>query len=320
MDVSAKILPPPDAFRALSGIATPHLQTFGGHFYAPPLGFGDNKKLVIATTDNDHIEAYEDRPSFGIDPRGTAVLLHGISGSARSNYLMTLSPKLTRSGFIVLRINHRGAGKSASKGIYHAGSAADVATVTSYMINRYCGLPCWVVGFSLSGAMLLNAVADLPEMSAAAGAIAVCAPLDLSQSAAHLLKPANAVIHRFFVRRLIRRVKRQYNADLRAHMSIVEFDHEFTAPRAGFRSGAHYYEQCSPRPKLHRSQCPVFILAAQDDPIIPWTAFDPSEIPANLTVSSPQGGGHMGFLSQNKTPFGDRRWMDWQIMSWILSR
>ena len=50
---------------------------------------------------------------------------------------------------------------------------------------------------------------------------------------------------------------------------IREFDHQITAPLAGYVSAEEYDTRTSPGPRLTEIRLPTTILAAADDPVVP---------------------------------------------------
>lgn len=89
--------------------------------------------------------------------------------------------------------------------------------------------------------------------------------------------------------------------------SLLDFDDAYTAPCFGFRNALDYYEQCSSKRFLPFIQVPTLILQAQDDPFIPFEMFDDPVFRKNasLCLSTPEHGGHVGFLSRKRPRFWD---------------
>ncbi len=98
--------------------------------------------------------------------------------------------------------------------------------------------------------------------------------------------------------------------------TLRQFDEFVTAPRAGFRDAAHYYEQCSPNTHLSKIRLPTTILAAADDPIVPVSTVKNIQHSSSVTVRLEESGGHMGFLGRHLTPHNNYRWMDYFIYDW----
>jgi len=59
------------------------------------------------------------------------------------------------------------------------------------------------------------------------------------------------------------------------------------------------------------------IIAAKNDPIIPLSSYDEMKIGNKVNFHLTKFGGHMGYLSANKTRFQDRRWLDEAVVNWV---
>jgi len=87
---------------------------------------------------------------------------------------------------------------------------------------------------------------------------------------------------------------------LNAIRSLREFDDRYTAPAGGYAGAADYYERTGSRHVLGSITVPTLIIAAQDDPFIPYRSFDLSALRRNrwLHLVAPARGGHCGFLQR----------------------
>jgi hypothetical protein len=88
---------------------------------------------------------------------------------------------------------------------------------------------------------------------------------------------------------------------------------------SGLGTAENYYRLASTRTRLGEIRRPTLILTADDDPMIPCELF--RDIPPTdcLQVHITRGGGHLGFVS-NGAADADRRWLDWRILDWTLTR
>lgn len=259
------------------------------------------------------------------------VLLHGLGGSSESDYVVRISRKIASLGIRAVRFNHRGAAKNGghlSRGIYHAGSAPDVLTALKVLDEKFPDSSKVLVGFSLSGAIILNLIAEIDSELAEAlhlkGAMAVCCPLDLELSSQALSKVKNRHYDIFFTRMLKQRAlqlhslfpEQRYPA-LPNKLNLRIFDEVFTAPVGGFESRNHYYQSNSPIKKLKSIRMPTMILQAADDPVVPRVIYRKAfSVSDQVRFALEPCGGHMGFLSREINSHGDRRWMDLAVISW----
>jgi predicted alpha/beta-fold hydrolase len=307
------------------------LQTIIGKMTEPKIELPRAEMVSIQFADGDQTYVEVDHPTHGdIDLAPMVIMMHGLGGSSNSSYLSRLAHKLSTNGWRVVRANHRGAGRHAihlARGIYHAGSTSDVRVMMNEINRRYPRAPKLMVGFSLSGAILLNLLADLSGAEAdhwmLKGGMAVCAPLDLEQSSLAMMKVRNRHLDVFYTRMLKARALslKKYFPEisypvLPERLNLRIFDEVFTAPMGGFKSRNEYYELNSPLHKLSALRLPTMILQAADDPVVPANVYRNLKLSPELRIAVENGGGHMGFLSRQRTEHGDRRWMDLAVMRW----
>lgn len=242
------------------------------------------------------------------DPRQPTVLLvHGLGGSAESDYVRVTAAGLLDAGFPVVRVDLRGAGTSGqySAGMYHGGKTQDLRAVVQWLDR-----PTAVVGFSLGANATIKLLGEhTPGVFAG---VSVSAPLDLTVGAEFLHRRAWGLYEKFLVRSLKREVLRpgaRYTPEERqavmASQTIVDFDNAITAPRHGWRDAAEYYHVNSSVRFLPEVEVPLLVIHAKDDPMIPfgpYEAIDWSALP-NVTCRITEHGGHVGFHGREALPW-----------------
>jgi predicted alpha/beta-fold hydrolase len=105
--------------------------------------------------------------------------------------------------------------------------------------------------------------------------------------------------------------------------SIVAFDAAITAPRWGYRSVEHYYQEASPLQQLQARAAalpPTLVLHAIDDPWVPVAAA--RELAAlqfpGVEVLLTAGGGHNGFHARcDRETSGPGNWGDRLTARWF---
>ena len=104
---------------------------------------------------------------------------------------------------------------------------------------------------------------------------------------------------------------------LAKNITVIEFDHLFTAPRCGFKDALDYYKACSSAQFVSKIKIPCKILFSKDDPLICHSTLDTLVLPKNVQIFKTEKGGHLGFLGN---PFSKRglRWLDSLLVEWIL--
>lgn len=325
-------------FKELSNDFNPHpfirggfLQTIAGKLFREPTPWPlQREPLFVDFQDGDKVSFVIDMPEQTTHKK-MFVLFHGLAGSADSSYNLRLSLKLRAQGFYVARYSHRGCGPvsgHAAKNIYHCGSTADMFESLKQLARHFPSYELYLIGFSLSGAVLLNLLgkhaADVDTLSNnIKAALAVCPPLDLEKSSVRLSRKRNFIFDQYFSRLLVQQVKEKEGrfpdlplTNFRRSVSLREFDEIYTARFGGFSSRLHYYESSSASRALHQIKLPTLILGAEDDPIVCPDEFKEDYQNPNLHIILTKSGGHMGYMNARKTSFGDYWWMDEFVLAW----
>ena len=98
--------------------------------------------------------------------------------------------------------------------------------------------------------------------------------------------------------------------------TIFEFDKSYTAPAAGYKNVDDYYSKCSAKYYLRNISVPTTILCSEDDPFIQKEIFKTIHMSNYIETFTPKYGGHMGYILDKPTLWGDYRWMDCIIVDW----
>ncbi len=291
-------------------LSNPHLQTFGARCIRKP----DQPPLLLErwdTPDNDflrihHLNGGEDKP--------VALLLHGLEGSAQSNYILGLTKRLSELAWSVVVMEHRSCGGEMNRArrMYHSGETTDLAFVVDSLILRRPSTPIYIAGFSLGGnqtAKWLGEVGDSAPSNVKAAAV-VSAPYDLAVSGRRLDHGFHKGYVRHFLRTLIPKAEekeRQYPGcfdmdAVRQSTTFEDFDTYATAALHGFRDAADYYAKVSCGQFLPEIRRPTLLLSAADDPFNPSSTL-PREAAAQspfLHTQFPDRGGHVGFIRRER--------------------
>ena len=312
------------------GLQNPHLQTLGAFFLRGKMSNYQAERHVVTLADGDRIVIHDDQPKSWITGDRIAVLIHGLCGCHESPYVRRASDKLRRHGIRTFRLDMRGFGVSTliSRSHVHAGRSDDLKSVVQFVENLSPLSKISLVGFSLGGNIVLKTLGewgfDFPRQ--VDSAVAVSAPVNLTYCSVNLRQNGNRFYDLYFMKTL----KRQLSYRRRHVRGLVdnglnplpdrllEFDDKFVAPIAGFRDARDYYDQCSSGPWLKHIEVPTILLAAKDDPIVPFECYEAFSMSRAIELVSTRYGGHLGFLSRGlRDP--DRHWMDWRISQWISS-
>lgn len=253
------------------------------------------------------------------------VLVHGLGGSAESDYVRSTAHGLLQMGWNVARVDLRGAGQSKphSFGFYHAGRTDDLrnllqqlASQPEALLGDGGGAGLGIVGFSLGGNQVIKLMSEplegVPLMSGAA----VSAPLDLAVGSEHLHHMAFGLYEKYLLGALKRdslqigvggrsRVSASERVDVQAARNIVDFDNAITAPRNGWSDAEEYYRVNSSGQFLPEVARPLLVVHSLDDPMIPagpyraidWTALaERGWVQRAIT----EVGGHVGFHQRGR--------------------
>ncbi len=276
---------------------------------------GERLYFPMADGSGDRLTAMLNRPARSA-ARPLAVLIHGLTGLEDSFYMRESAAHLLSRGFPVLRLNLRGAGRSRPhcRTQYHAGSSDDLAQVFASLPAALATHGVVAVGYSLGANLLLKYLGERGGAAKLVAAAVVSAPLDLAGTARRLGRLRNRAYQSY----LLRYMKAEAiapGADLPAPerravlaaRSIWEFDHVYSAPRAGFPGAADYYARTACGRFLAGVRVPTLVVHALDDPWIPsqpYRDFDwrgHRHLHALLT----RRGGHVGFYGGDVAAWHD---------------
>jgi predicted alpha/beta-fold hydrolase len=272
--------------------------------------------------------------------RPTAILVHGLEGSAQSQYVVGNANKLWQAGCNVVRMNMRNCGGSAggydmarlTPTLYHSGLSQDIDHVMRHCIETQSLQSIALIGYSMGGNLVLKLAGELgatapPQLHSVIGVSPAC---DLAASADALHEGANRLYERRFLRALLKRFKRKASLFPRAFDparavgigSVREFDDRITALYSGFRSADDYYFRAAAARVLDAIAVPTLILHAADDPFIRFTEQTRATIVANPHICwlETQQGGHCAFLaSPDKASGDDGYWAEHTALRFVLA-
>jgi predicted alpha/beta-fold hydrolase len=280
-----------------------HLQTIRDRVARPRYDLstvGEQRRLLVTVSDGDRLVVQLHRVA-GEGP--VVALVHGLGGSAESDYIRATTFGLVRAGFTVARIDLRGAGLSGehSQGMYHAGRTEDLRAALRALAELGPVVP---VGFSLGGNLTLKLLGEPLEGVPVVAGATVSAPLDLALGTQHLGRVSFGAYEWYLMAKMRRDATRptsavtaQERASIARTRTILDFDNTITAPRHGWHDAAEYYAVNSSLGFLPEIATPTLIIHAMDDPMIPsepYRAVRWDELPAITRLITPHGG-HVGF-------------------------
>lgn len=284
--------------------------------------------LLIPTDDGDEIlleycdGARASTSSLGI------LLLHGLAGSANSQYIVGLQNIFNDANIFSVAMNFRGA-KAPNKMArgYHSGASGDLKQVIEFLTQQYPHIRWITIGFSLGGNVVLKYLGE-NQGNPLEGAFAVSVPLRLDICADRLDKGFSKIYRRHFLGQLRDEQLRKHQFLLKydpeeatilqttgfdkRYRSFRDYDEAIIAPLNGFASAEDYYQKCSSRYFLRNIDTPTYILQSLDDPFTSEAVIpDASELAPSVTMELTNFGGHVGFYEGNGQYYSEKRIIDW---------
>jgi predicted alpha/beta-fold hydrolase len=240
-------------------------------------------------------------------PRGLAVLFHGWEGSTRSTYLLQTGGRLLEEGWDVFRLNFRdhGGSHSLNRGIFHSCRIDEVVGALRALQSLYPVHPMTLTGFSLGGNFALRVALRAPGAGVdLAHVVAVC-PVINPHSGLFQLEHAPRMYHDYFMwkwRRSLQAKQRAFSEtelftrhDLRG--SLRTLTEALVLRHTDFGSLDNYLDGYSVAgDRLAGLAVPTSILASRDDPVCPASDLEHMELPASVTLTVTERGGHCGFI------------------------
>ncbi len=263
--------------------------------------------------------------------RPTLVLVHGLEGSSRSQYILGTAARAWAAGCNVVRMNMRSCGGTdeLSPGIYHSGRSEDIAAIVAGLVREHGLRSIALVGYSMGGNLVLKYAGEVgadapPELRAVVG---ISPLMDLALSSKALHEPKNRIYEWKFLRNMLRRFRRKveifpqiYTADaLHGIRSMRDFDQNVVARYGGFADADDYYETVASSRVANRLAVPTLIIHALDDPFIRMLPSTRQRLIANeyVTFVETRYGGHCAFLSPEAG--SDRHWAEKSLVEWLLA-
>jgi predicted alpha/beta-fold hydrolase len=257
------------------------------------------------------------------------IVLHGLQGSAESNYARGLLKQIEARGWRGALMHFRGCSGEANRlpRSYHSGETTDIDWFARELHRREPDTPLAGVAYSLGGNVLLKWLGESGNDNPLKAAVAVSIPFELGTAADSMESGFSRVYQWYLVRKLRKALRAKMangsfalplsSADLDRLCSFREFDDAVTAPMHGFRSAHDYYECCSSRQFVDRIETPTLVLQAADDPLMCSGVIPPpEERSAHVVFEVSPNGGHVGFVS-GPWPWSARYWLEDRIPEYL---
>lgn len=252
--------------------------------------------------DVDHLDGPAEAPLL--------VLFHGLEGSARSHYAISVAAACRRQGWRLALPHFRGCSGelNARPRAYHSGDSAEIDWILRRLQATAGGRPVHAAGISLGGNALLKWAGEQGTAAAATvtGVAAFCAPLDLAACGHTLAAGFNRLYTRHFLGTLKARAAARLlrfpglfdEARMRSATNLWDFDDAVTGPVHGFAGADDYWARSSAKPWLKTIAVPTLAVNPKNDPFLP-ARFLPRRDEASpcVRLEHPDEGGHVGFVT-----------------------
>src|SRR3990167_10843179 len=290
-----------------------HLQTLWASFLRAPLQLARNRERVWLA-DGDFIDLDWFGPHAAEAP--LVLLLHGLTGSSNSHYILGQQRALAAQGWASVALNWRGCsgGPNLLPRGYHSGVSEDLAAVIQHLQAARPMAPLYAVGYSLGGNVLLKYLGETGEVSGLRAAVAVSVPFRLDHCADRIGLGFSRVYQAHFMRELsayVQNKKQRFRVNgqqpqlaaleqlgsLEKMRTFWDFDGQVTAPLHGYADADDYYRRASSRYFLPAIKVPTLLIQAADDPFVFRHSLpELSELAASTQLELHPHGGHVGFI------------------------
>ena len=268
------------------------------------------------------------------------VMVHGLSGSSQSPYMLGVAQKAFLQGWSVIRINIRNCGGSEKRTptLYHAALTDDVEATFDYIAKEFPLAPIALAGYSLGGSIITHTVAkwgkQLPPNLKAM--VCVSTPFNLVSTSRTMHKGfMNRMYMKKFLLGFVKSMKNKaaeypelYPQDAGyGYEDFYSFDKQWTAPSFGFDSASDYYDRASALHVIPKIEIPTLIIHSEDDPLVPYCepTREAVEDNPNLRLLLSKHGGHCGFFgaqAANSLTWADadRWWAENRVIEYCAFR
>jgi predicted alpha/beta-fold hydrolase len=313
----------------------PHLQTLWNPFFrrAPQLA---RRRERLWLADGDFIDLDWHGPHDAQAP--LALVLHGLTGSSASLYVLGLQQRLAAQGWSSVAINWRGCSGEPNllPRAYHSGASDDLAEVIEHLQACRPQAALHAVGYSLGGNVLLKYLGERGADCPVRAAVAVSVPFRLDQCADRIGLGFSRVYQAHFMKAMIAYVRDKQRLfrerGLDQHLATLgalgtldgmrtfwDFDGRITAPLHGFSDASDYYRRASSRYYLGGIAVPTVLIQAEDDPFVFRHSIpEVAELSPCTQLELHRHGGHVGFVEG--TPLRPRYYLERRIAGWLGER
>ncbi|MFT4112662.1 YheT family hydrolase [Silvibacterium sp.] len=317
-----------------------HFQTLAGNFIPRRPALPEPEELLIEV--EGPVEGYGPshilchchwQPEEVRRDRLTLIIVHGLEGSSRSQYVLGNTERALAAGHNVIRMNMRSCGGTdhLCPTIYHSGRSEDVTALVTNLVEARGLRRIALLGYSMGGNLILKyagevASAPPPEF---VGVIGVSPLMDLAASSDALHRRSNYIYMRHFLRNMRGRLHRKAalypriygGTDIDAIRTMRDFDEHIVARFGGFEGATHYHHSVASSHFASDFRVPTLIIHSTDDPFIVMRPETRAALLANphVHLAETSRGGHCAFLAAGDPAQGRKveYWAEDTLHGWL---
>ncbi|MDF2446721.1 MAG: hypothetical protein K0S46_1957 [Moraxellaceae bacterium] len=324
-------------FRPAWWLRNPHAQTLFSTFFRRPPAL-PRERETFHLPDGDFLDLDWHLPEAWTNGQPLVLVVHGLSGSSDSHYVLGLQAALARQGWGSAALNCRGANRQNNlPRAYHAGASEDLQQALAHMQQRFPDSPRAIVGYSLGGNMTIKLLGEVGAMAPVFAGVAVSVPMLLPLCADRMDQGVSRIYRQHFIGVLVahweekmRHLERAGNAAAASRIreqlmrgpfrSFWHFDNDMMAPLHGFNDVHDYYSRSSSRQFLRHVSVPTLVIHSHDDPLMsPGVLPEAAELSPSVHFELCREGGHVGFI-EGGSPRDPRYYLERRIPEFLLGR
>jgi predicted alpha/beta-fold hydrolase len=271
--------------------------------------------------DVDQLDAPEGAP--------VVVLFHGLEGSSRSHYAISVARACQERGWRFVLPHFRGCSGELNRKprAYHSGDSAEIDWILRRIHSENGHQRLHAAGVSLGGNALLKWAGEQGPTAAeiVTGVASFCAPLDLAACGHALAKGFNRIYTQHFLATLKQSAAARLKnfpglfdeARMRTAANLWQFDDAVTGPVHGFAGADDYWRRSSAKPWLKSIAVPALAVNPKNDPFLPAHHLPThSEVSPTVILEQPAEGGHVGFVTSS--PPGRLDWLAQRLLHFFV--
>ncbi len=282
------------------------------------------KRERLELADGDFI----DLDVSSVNSEKLVIAIHGLEGSSKSSYILSLTEVLNKHHFDVVAINLRSCSGEQNRLLssYHSGKTEDLEAVIEHISNQYNYNEIHIVGYSLGGNLTLKYMGEGNVSPKIKSAVGVSVPCSLKDSSVQMELLSNW----FYLNRFLKTLKKKSFEKLEkfpdsfitkeailAIKNFKDFDDFYTAPAHGFKDADDYYATSSCKQYLPNITTPTLLITSLDDPFFSADSYPFEEAKTNTSffLEATKHGGHVGFGSSLNSK--QNTWCEHRILEFL---